>query len=93
MKESVASKGWFVHFKACANLHNLKVPGEAATGDAKAAGDFPSALAEIIREGVTVINKCLTWTRQACSGSLCLHVRTLPRRRRQHQAIKPARRD
>ncbi|KAK1327409.1 hypothetical protein QTO34_014170 [Cnephaeus nilssonii] len=34
-----------------ANLHNLKVPGEAASGDAKAAVDFPSVLAEIITEG------------------------------------------
>ncbi|KAK1327439.1 hypothetical protein QTO34_014153 [Cnephaeus nilssonii] len=50
-EEFVASKGWFMRFKARANLHNLKVPGEAASDDAKAAGDFPSALAEIIREG------------------------------------------
>ncbi|XP_006107965.1 tigger transposable element-derived protein 1-like, partial [Myotis lucifugus] len=50
-EEFVASKGWLMRFKACANLHNLKVPWEAASGDGKAAGDFPSALAEIIREG------------------------------------------
>ncbi|KAK1327297.1 hypothetical protein QTO34_014986 [Cnephaeus nilssonii] len=50
-EEFVASKGWFMRFKACANLHNLKLTGEAASDDAKAAGDFPSALAEIIREG------------------------------------------
>ncbi|KAK1327371.1 hypothetical protein QTO34_014991 [Cnephaeus nilssonii] len=50
-EEFVASKGWFMRFKARANLHNLKLPGEAASDDAKAAGDFPSALAEIIMEG------------------------------------------
>ncbi|KAK1327341.1 hypothetical protein QTO34_018110 [Cnephaeus nilssonii] len=36
-KEFVASKGWFMGFKDRANLHNLKVPGEAASDDAKAA--------------------------------------------------------
>ncbi|KAK1327395.1 hypothetical protein QTO34_014186 [Cnephaeus nilssonii] len=50
-EEFVASKGWFMRFKARANFHNLKLPGEAASDDAKAAGDFPSVLAEIIREG------------------------------------------
>ncbi|XP_070256816.1 tigger transposable element-derived protein 1-like [Myotis yumanensis] len=50
-EEFVASKGWLMRFQAPGNLHNLKVPGQAASGDAKAAGDFPSALAEIIREG------------------------------------------
>ncbi|KAK1327403.1 hypothetical protein QTO34_014194 [Cnephaeus nilssonii] len=50
-EEFVASKGWFMGFKDRANLHNLKLPGEAASDDAKAAGDFPSALAEIIRKG------------------------------------------
>ena len=38
-------------FKACANLHNLKLQGEAASADNTAASEFPDALAEIIREG------------------------------------------
>ena len=39
-----------MQFKAPANYHNLKVQGEAASGDEKAASEFPKALAEIIRE-------------------------------------------
>uniref|UniRef100_A0A3P8SAK2 HTH CENPB-type domain-containing protein n=1 Tax=Amphiprion percula TaxID=161767 RepID=A0A3P8SAK2_AMPPE len=50
-EEFGASKGWFMRFKARANLHNFKVQREAASGDYKARSDFPSALAEIIREG------------------------------------------
>ncbi|XP_051789736.1 tigger transposable element-derived protein 1-like [Erpetoichthys calabaricus] len=49
-EEFGASMGWFMHFKACANLHNLKVQGEAASGDEKAASTFPNRLAELIKE-------------------------------------------
>ncbi|XP_045104158.1 tigger transposable element-derived protein 1-like [Portunus trituberculatus] len=49
-EEFVASRGWFMRFKARANYHNLKVQGEAASGDEKAASEFPKALAEIIKE-------------------------------------------
>ncbi|KAM3936867.1 tigger transposable element-derived protein 1-like [Leptodactylus fuscus] len=84
-EEFVASRGWFMRFKDRANFHNIKVQGEAASGDEKAATEFPKALAEII--------ECSMWMRQACFGNVCLTVRTLPRRRSQHQAIKSARRD
>ncbi|KAL7854460.1 hypothetical protein SRHO_G00166500 [Serrasalmus rhombeus] len=50
-EEFVASRGWFMRFKAHANFHNIKVQGEAASGDEKAASEFPKALPEIIREG------------------------------------------
>ena len=50
-EEFNASRGWFMQFKAWANYHNLKIQGEAASGDEKAASEFPTALAEIIREG------------------------------------------
>ncbi|XP_039605684.1 tigger transposable element-derived protein 1-like [Polypterus senegalus] len=49
-EEFVASRGWFMHFKACANLHNVKVQGEAASGDEKAASTFPNKLTELIKE-------------------------------------------
>ncbi|BFZ04012.1 hypothetical protein BsWGS_07051 [Bradybaena similaris] len=39
-----------MRFKARANYHNLKVQDEAASGDEKAASEFPKALAEIIKE-------------------------------------------
>ncbi|XP_045137188.1 tigger transposable element-derived protein 1-like [Portunus trituberculatus] len=50
-ESEVASSGWFMRFKARTNYHNLKVQGEAASGDEKAASEFPKALAEIIKEG------------------------------------------
>ncbi|KAM4045527.1 tigger transposable element-derived protein 1-like [Anomaloglossus baeobatrachus] len=48
--EFVASRGWFKRFKDRANFHNIKVQGEAASADEKAATEFPKALAEIIEE-------------------------------------------
>ena len=47
-----ASHGWFHWFKARANLHNVKVSGEAASADMVAAQEFPEMLREIIDEGV-----------------------------------------
>jgi hypothetical protein len=48
----VASNGWCSRFKNRAGFHNVKVSGEAASGDAKAAQMFPDVLKEIINEGV-----------------------------------------
>ena len=39
-----------MRFKARANYHNLKLQGEAASGDEKAASEFPKILADIITE-------------------------------------------
>ncbi|XP_066941104.1 tigger transposable element-derived protein 1-like [Macrobrachium rosenbergii] len=50
-EEFSASRGWFNSFKARANLHNVKLQGEAVSADGVAAESFPSGLAEIIREG------------------------------------------
>uniref|UniRef100_A0A3P8V795 Uncharacterized LOC103391887 n=1 Tax=Cynoglossus semilaevis TaxID=244447 RepID=A0A3P8V795_CYNSE len=46
-----ASKGWFMRFKARANLHHLKVQGKAASGYEKAPSDLPSTLAGIFKDG------------------------------------------
>jgi hypothetical protein len=47
----VASNGWFNRFKNRAGFHNVKVSGEAASGDAEAAQMFPDVLKDIINEG------------------------------------------
>ena len=39
-----ASHGWFHRFKARANLHNVKVSGEAASTDTVPAREFPEML-------------------------------------------------
>ena len=46
-----ASHGWFHWFKARANLHNVKVSGEAASADMVAAQEFPEMLRETVDEG------------------------------------------
>ncbi|XP_075398130.1 histone-lysine N-methyltransferase, H3 lysine-36 specific isoform X2 [Tenrec ecaudatus] len=55
-EEFVASRGWFNRFKMRANLHNLKVQDEAASGDLRAASDFPEMLKKIIEEGGYLTN-------------------------------------
>ncbi|XP_053571656.1 tigger transposable element-derived protein 1-like [Bombina bombina] len=50
-EEFVASRGWFYRFKKRANLHNIKVQGEAASADASAASDFNKILEDIIDDG------------------------------------------
>uniref|UniRef100_K7G5W7 DDE-1 domain-containing protein n=1 Tax=Pelodiscus sinensis TaxID=13735 RepID=K7G5W7_PELSI len=46
-----ASHGWFNRFKMCANLHNVKLSGEAASADSKAAEPFIEELDKLIKEG------------------------------------------
>ena len=46
----VASQGWFNRFKYQNNLHNIKITGEAASGDTKAAVEFPAILKTIIEQ-------------------------------------------
>lgn len=50
-KTFVASRGWFNRFKHRNNLHNIKITGEAASGDTKAAAEFPATLKTIIEQG------------------------------------------
>lgn len=47
----VASRGWFNRFRHRNNLHNIKITGEAASGDTKAAAEFPATLKTIIEQG------------------------------------------
>lgn len=47
----VASRGWFNRFKHRNNLHNIKITGEAASGDTKAAAEFSATLKTIIEQG------------------------------------------
>ncbi|KAK3875186.1 hypothetical protein Pcinc_019926 [Petrolisthes cinctipes] len=46
-----ASRGWFNRFKKRANLHNIKVTGEAASADLVAANAYPAQLQDIIEKG------------------------------------------
>lgn len=47
----VASHGWFNRFKAHANFHNVKLSGEAASADTKAAEVYPEVLRKITEGG------------------------------------------
>ena len=66
-----ASHGWFYWFKARANLHNVKVSGEAGSADTVAAQEFPETLREIIDEDVHLSEQVLMWMRQDCTGRGC----------------------
>lgn len=46
----IARRGWFNRFKRQNNLHNIKITGEAASGDTKAAAEFPATLKTIIEQ-------------------------------------------
>lgn len=45
-----ASRGWFEKFKVRANIHNIKICGEAASADVGAVKDFTKSLKSLIAE-------------------------------------------
>jgi hypothetical protein len=82
----VASNGWFNRFKNRAGFHNVKVSGEVASGDAKAAQMFPDVLKEIINEGgytaqqvFNVDETGLFWKKMPESIYISKEEKTMPR--------------
>ena len=86
-----ASHGLFHWFKARANLHNVKVSGEAVSADMVAAQEFPKILREIIDEAHIYPRRFLMWMRQDCTGRGCQTKVTSVRRKSFCQAIKQQR--
>ncbi|XP_066978812.1 tigger transposable element-derived protein 1-like [Macrobrachium rosenbergii] len=87
-EEFSASRGWFNRFKARANLHNVKLQGEAASADDVAAESFPSGLADIIREGGYTADQVFNVDETGLFWKRMPNRTCISRMTGQHQAIK-----
>jgi len=67
-----ASRGWFDRFKQRTNLHSIRITGEAASADKKAAQKFPATLKAIIEHGNYPLQLVSMWMKQAFYGKECL---------------------
>ncbi|XP_071041230.1 putative CENPB DNA-binding domain-containing protein 1 [Parasteatoda tepidariorum] len=82
----VASRGWFNRFKHRNNLHNIKITGEAASGDTNAAAEFPATLKTIIEQGNYPPELLM---KQPCFGKEWQNEHLYPMKRNDHQDLKP----
>jgi hypothetical protein len=67
-----ASRGSFDRFKQRNNLHSIRITGEAASADKKAAQKFPATLKAIIEHGNYPLQLVSMWMKQAFYGKECL---------------------
>ncbi|XP_040194034.1 tigger transposable element-derived protein 1-like [Rana temporaria] len=83
--EFSASRGWFDRFKKRSNLHNIKIQGEAAAADHKAAESYPRELAKIIQDGgysmdqiFNVDETGLFWKKMPARTFIAIQERSMP---------------
>ena len=81
----VASHGWFHRFKKRANLHHVKIAGEAASADKMAAEAFPAEFKKILDEGgyspkqvFNVDETALFWKRMPDRSYISKEEKSLP---------------
>jgi hypothetical protein len=87
-----ASRGWSQCFRNRAGFHNVKVSGEAASGDAEAAQQYPEWLKKSSTKGPIFRNKFSALMRLAFSSTKCHLGRTFQRRKRPCPGTKLPRR-